>query len=51
MRTIAASILCALFTACGGSGELEYLGDVTGVVCPADPATFVGPLQPECLPQ
>lgn len=42
--------LAALAAACGGGGvdALPYLGEVSGVVCPADPSTFVGPLQPEC---
>ena len=46
--------LAAALAACGGDDApapwVPVGSDVTGVVCPADPVTFVGPLQPECLP-
>lgn len=54
-----AAALCALatallLTACGGHDDLDDGLPVQGPGiypdCPADPATFVGPLLPQCLP-
>jgi hypothetical protein len=36
-------------TACGGTADGLVGVEQTGVVCPEDPATFVGPVQAECM--
>lgn len=48
--TVSTVVLCA---ACGGDDASLQLGvgrPHAGLWCPPDPATFVGPLQQECLP-
>lgn len=45
-------LVCAMLMASGcGGGTADGLVGVeqTGVVCPEDPATFVGPVQAECM--
>jgi hypothetical protein len=47
--TILAVLLSALLSACGG--EFYYFEEHAPgqpAYCPADPSTFVGPLQPGC---